>query len=509
MSAESPAIAAAIPATASSGAVRPPGLSLRSKGALAFAAIVLYLVAVVAVTNREHQTHERYFIDIEEIAASEAAVGRLTDAVDHSERVLLRALDPADSDAPPAAEVTRQIEEVRVVMGELSARFPAIAQERLDLERALAGMAANPSRAALMTLWDIDQRLEDGLHGVAGSLAQSRSDLKARYLEAHKRVSEIALAHVLAGALIFGALIFGFFNRLTRDIRATEDVATQVARGFRGALPPVTRSDELGGLMQSITDMQSELRQHEQKSEVARELRFHQEKMAAVGWMAAAVAHEINNPIAAIAGIAQDMMENGAGHHEPGREPNFGGPRMILAQTERIGAISRQIAEFTSPPVTEPALFDLNAVVRNTCTFVGYDRRLRGVRLDFDLDSTLPATFGVADHVTQVLINLVINSADALDGVTDRAPVIRVTTRHVDDSALLTVEDNGHGMDAAVQARAFEEMFTTKPAGRGRGLGLFMCRSLVERDRGRIELSSVPGAGATVRVHLPLQPAAS
>jgi len=179
---------------------------------------------------------------------------------------------------------------------------------------------------------------------------------------------------------------------------------------------------------------------------------------------------------------------------------------MILTQTERIGAISRQIAEFTSAPVTEPALFDLNGVVRNTCTFVGYDRRLRGVKLGLELDPTLPAAFGVADHVTQVLINLVINAADALEGITERAPVIRVVTRHEGDWAVLTVEDNGCGMDAEVQARAFEQMFTTKPACRGRGLGLFMCKSLVERDDGRIGLTSEPGAGTTVRVHLPLQP---
>lgn len=385
-------------------------------------------------------------------------------------------------------------------------KFPEMDERRRLIERGLADLTAKPSRARLTGLWQIVQGLEDRLHVLSESLIAQRSSLKDEYLKAHAHVSRIALAHVLLGAILFGVIIFGFLTRLTRDIRATEEVATQVALGYRGPLPQVTRSDELGGLMQSISDMQSELRQHEQKSEVARELRFHQEKMAAVGWMAAAVAHEINNPIAAIAGIARDMIENGTARHGPGPEPNFGGPRMILTQTERIGAISRQIAEFTSAPVTEPALFDLNAVVRNTCTFVGYDRRLRGVKLDLELDPTLPAAFGVADHVTQVLINLVINAADALEGITERAPVIRVVTRHEGDWAVLTVEDNGCGMDAEVQARAFEEMFTTKPAGRGRGLGLFMCKSLVERDDGRIGLTSEPGAGTTVRVHLPLQP---
>ena len=507
MIAASSVMIASMPKVGDKGPARRRGLSLRRKGVLAFAGIMVYLAAVVVVTDREHRTHEHYVIAIEGVAEAEAEIAELSDALDHSERVLGSALVVAGAGKLPIAELTQRIGTVSAALVELRDEFPEMDESRRGLERGLAGLTAEPSRARLIGLWHLVQRLEDRLHVLSAMLVEQRSALKDDYLKAHTHVARIALAHVLLGAILFGVIIFGFLNRLTRDIRATEEVATEVALGYRGPLPLVTRRDELGGLMQSITDMQSELRQHEQKSEVARELRFHQEKMAAVGWMAAAVAHEINNPIAAIAGIARDMIETGTAQHEPGSEPNFGGPRMILAQTERIGAISRQIAEFTNLPVTEPALFDLNAVVRNTCTFVGYDRRLRGVRLEFDLDPSLPAVFGVADHVTQVLINLVINAADALEGITGRAPVIRLTTRCEGDSTLLIVEDNGHGMDATVQARAFEEMFTTKPAGRGRGLGLFMCRSLVERDCGRIELSSVPGSGTAVRVHLPLQPA--
>ncbi len=227
--------------------------------------------------------------------------------------------------------------------------------------------------------------------------------------------------------------------------------------------------------------------------------------MAAVGSLAAAVAHEINNPIAAIAGIAQSMCAaTDATSLQEGAD-GFGGPQMILEQTQRISTISRQITEFTRPRAPVPELLDLNALVRSTCKFITYDRRLRNVDVVLELDPEMPAIEAVADHLSQVLMNLMINSADALTGVLDRGPTIRVATRPAAGEVVLTVADNGNGMDAATLARAFEESFSTKPSELGRGLGLHLCKSLIERDGGRIELQSTSGEGTTATVRLPLQ----
>jgi signal transduction histidine kinase len=183
------------------------------------------------------------------------------------------------------------------------------------------------------------------------------------------------------------------------------------------------------------------------------------------------------------------------------------GPAMILEQAQRISAISRQVAEFTRPPANTPAMIDVNAVIRSTCKFVQYDRRLRNVELDLALYKELPAVLAIADHVTQVLMNLIINAADALTGVTGRKPTIRIATYRGNDEVVMTVIDNGRGMDSETLARAFEEAFTTKSAGEGRGLGLFLCRSLLERSGGRIDLQSTPGEGTTATVRFPQRPA--
>ena len=143
--------------------------------------------------------------------------------------------------------------------------------------------------------------------------------------------------------------------------------------------------------------------------------------------------------------------------------------------------------------------------MRNTCNFVAYDRRFRNVRLALDLDGQVPAAVACADHVTQVLMNLLINSADATEAAAERAPEVRVATAARNGSIEIAVSDNGCGMDAGTRARAFEETFTTKPAGKGSGLGLFICKSLVESSGGSIVLESEHGSGTRVTFTIPLE----
>jgi len=102
-------------------------------------------------------------------------------------------------------------------------------------------------------------------------------------------------------------------------------------------------------------------------------------------------------------------------------------------------------------------------------------------------------------------MNLLINAMDALDGgVAGGVPTIVVSTRADATRAIVTVADNGHGIDAATLERVFEAFFTTKPAGKGTGLGLSLCYAIAKRHGGSIEIDSAPGAGTRVVVALPL-----
>jgi len=300
-----------------------------------------------------------------------------------------------------------------------------------------------------------------------------------------------------------------FFSRLTWDIRKLEAHALGIVSGNRGKPLRVTRSDELGSLMSAVNQMQHDLRQRERQIERARHEQFHREKMAAVGSLAAQLAHEINNPIAAISGIASSMTEIRHSHHCP-NQGMVCQPELILQQAKRISLITRQIAEFSRPQTLRAELLDLNQLVRNTCNFVSYDRRFRSVDLETSLDSELPAVRGVADHLTQVLMNVLINAADALEAMpADYRRHIHVTTRASAEEVVVEVVDNGKGMDADTLGRAFDEYFSTKPTGRGSGLGLSLCRELMRDAGGSIGLDSTPGAGTIARLVLPLKAHAS
>jgi two-component system NtrC family sensor kinase len=225
--------------------------------------------------------------------------------------------------------------------------------------------------------------------------------------------------------------------------------------------------------------------------------------MAAVGSLAAAVAHEINNPLAAIVGVAESLVnERNQGSHAARRADQQ--IDLILDQARRVMTITRQIGEFSLQRPLEPALIDVNTLVRSTCNFISFDKRFRGIVLKQDLADGLPAPLVVSDHVVQVLMNLLINAADALEGREGLAPAIRVETRLAGRAVVLAVTDNGPGIASENLVRIFETHFTTKPPGRGSGLGLSLCRSLMQQDGGEIEVKSAVGQGTTVRVMLPV-----
>jgi len=124
------------------------------------------------------------------------------------------------------------------------------------------------------------------------------------------------------------------------------------------------------------------------------------------------------------------------------------------------------------------------------------------VNLRLNLDSQLPAIYGVADQLTQVIMNLLINAADALENTDGRAQEITLHTEVVDGNVRLTVTDNGCGMSQDTLSRVFEAFFTTKR--KGNGLGLSLCYSIITGHDGTIEIDSTPGKGTQVQVTLPL-----
>lgn len=470
------------------------GLSLRAKGLVVLAILFVYILVVLGVIALQWHKSLSVGERIENLHLQETKAERLQSSLSHAIINLqdtLKSGNPKDLDTDLVLVVsdTRQLE----------AHYPGLARHADGLASAVAGLEPNMPGAALRSLRGQLEAVRAEANAISAQIHESKDALTATHFAQQGWIATVAAAMSVGGVVLLGALIVLFFGRLARDIGKLEARAMDIVTGYDGAPLEVTRGDEVGGLMRAVNRTQSMLRLREKQLELARQQRFYQEKMAAIGSLAAGVAHEINNPIAAISGLAQDMSD-----HRQARLCSDARcqPEMILEQTGRIALISRQLAEMASMHSQQPDLLDLNGLVERTCNFLGYDKRFAGIDVVLDLDRNLPAVRSVADHLTQVLMNLMINAADALESA-GGARRIRVATRADAAGAVLTVSDNGHGMDAALLSRVFDESFTTKPLDKGRGLGLFLCKNLIKQNGGRIELESVLHAGTTARIVLP------
>lgn len=491
----------------------PIHLSLRTKGLLAVSVLIAYLAFVGVFIARERAGLMGL---AQEMDACQHAVGVLEpveSALAHSlmaSQGILNAANRGSTQPVSLRAAAPQLESLNLSLQDVGLRFPALREDIDRFRQAVGSMMAVPAAEHLAAVRDAELLLLSKMHGVVLTFQKRSNEVARTYHDKQQFIGLFAIGANVVGAVTSVAVILMFFTKLARDIKRLEGRAAAIVGGYDGEALPNTRADEVGRLIDAVNRMQADLRRSERQVEVARQQRFHQEKMAAVGSLASAVGHEVSNPIAAISGVAQFIASESAEDPRPQGRQIHDFAQQIVKQSERISHIIRQLGALTAPTSPEPTLLDLNVLVRSTCGFIRYDKRLRGIEFEEALDPGLPAATVVADHLTQILMNLLLNSADALEGITDPARLrIRVATQRVGDSVLLSVTDHGRGMTPEVLARAFDESFTTKPPARGRGIGLFICKSLIEKIGGRIELASVPGEGTTANIHIPIRVAAT
>jgi two-component system NtrC family sensor kinase len=483
-------------------------LSLRTKGMIALGILGLYVaVAAWFLAGESRELH----VIAQQVDSHHAAqrllapnFGTLAHALVQTQAILSA---PDYSDGPKAsyAEIASSLDPLVARLEQLRDFDPTLAEHIVRFRTTVEAVRDVPSGRNLGAVRDAEQLLLAHLNDLLSTLEHRSEVLDGHHREQQQRIGIVAVTAGIVGALASAAVILVFFTRLARDIERLQARAMAIVSGYSGTPLTKRRHDEIGGLIDAVNSMQVDLRHWEQQQEIGRQQRFHQEKMAAVGSMAAAIGHEVNNPIAAIAGVAQYLIDEtrSDGHRISQLAHDYS--VQILRQTERISLIMRQLADLTRPRAPEPELLDLNALVQSTCSFISFDKRFLGIEFEYDLDHAMPAVIAVADHLTQVLMNLLINAADAMEETPKSGHArIRVTTRVAGAGIELTVADTGHGMTPKVMARAFNESFSTKPVGKGRGIGLFLCKTLVEQAGGRIELVSTPGAGTTASLILPV-----
>jgi two-component system NtrC family sensor kinase len=217
-----------------------------------------------------------------------------------------------------------------------------------------------------------------------------------------------------------------------------------------------------------------------------------QEKQAAFGLLAAGIAHEVGNPLAAISSLVQLMNRRNI---QPETREKL---QLVDDQLRRIQRTLRELVDFSRPVLHERSRCDLHAVLDAALNIAKYYKRKKGKQIITHYTQDLPPLMLVRDQLVQVFLNLILNAMDA----TEEGGTIDIRTTIVGDELRIDIRDDGHGIEPEHRARVFAPYFTTKET--GTGLGLFVCRNIVEQNEGRIELSESSEAGTMFTVWLNL-----
>jgi two-component system NtrC family sensor kinase len=224
---------------------------------------------------------------------------------------------------------------------------------------------------------------------------------------------------------------------------------------------------------------------------------MHTEKMAALGQLVSGVAHEVNNPLAAIVGFTDLLLENPAVPADAKEEL-----QVILQEAQRTRVIVQNLLSFARqmPAQREPA--QINSILRQTIKLRAYDLENHGVELTEKYAAELPMVIGDPHQLQQVFLNILNNAYDAVQE-TRRTGKIEVQTIHRSDKIEIVFRDNGPGISQI--DRIFDPFFTTKEVGKGTGLGLSICYGIIQAHRGEIVARNNPdGDGSTFIVRLPI-----
>ena len=263
------------------------------------------------------------------------------------------------------------------------------------------------------------------------------------------------------------------------------------------AIAPI-RGDRLLfiGFLRDTTERNA-LRQAQ--SEVAR-----MSQRMAMGEMAASIVHEINQPLAAIAANA-DAGQRWLARERPDIEEARAAFKRIVGDSHRASAIIDEIRlMFRHDGMTMTAL-DVNALIREVLALLRGDLENHRIGVDAALPEGLPPVSANAVQLRQVMVNLITNAADAMSTVMNRQRLLRLTTQaHEPGGLLITVEDTGSGIDPQHADRIFEPFFTTKT--QGMGMGLSICRSIVENHGGHLSVAPGRTHGSIFQVFLPTAP---
>ncbi|WKZ32318.1 MAG: ATP-binding protein [Thermodesulfobacteriota bacterium] len=221
------------------------------------------------------------------------------------------------------------------------------------------------------------------------------------------------------------------------------------------------------------------------------------DKLSSLGELVSGVAHELNNPLTGIMCFSELLLEDKLGESASSKI------RKINEASHRCKKIIENLLTFARWKRPEKKYGDVNRIIRDSLDFRAYQLRIDNIKIDLDLDESIPGTMLDANQIQQVFLNLINNASDAIkEG--GSGGTIRITSRHGNGKIVVSVEDSGKGISEEIANRIFDPFFTTKEVGKGTGLGLSISYGIVHEHGGNIYASSRRRNGTTFIVELPV-----
>jgi signal transduction histidine kinase len=371
-------------------------------------------------------------------------------------------------------------------------------------ENLLYSSAWNPFREASSSYLDLTVRCGES----NANILQLRFSLASLVTQVHRAQRLILIYVVLYGAVLSGFGIYVLNRNVVAPVRSLRAATAGVAAG---ALEPIgvtqgpgeisELADDFNSMIKALQASRAETAAHIESLEEAnlalrqaRDEVVRAEKMASVGHLAAGMAHEIGNPLAAVIGYLNLLKADLA---DPGQRDLL---ERSLLETGRIDRLVRDLLDYAAPVHTSDEPFDPIEAMRDAVALLTNQGALEGVSVTEKVPAELPPVCMDRSHFMQICVNLLINARDAMPGGGE----LTIAATHSGSELVLTLADSGAGIPTELLPRIFEPFFSTKDPGKGRGLGLAVCQRLVTAAGGRIEVQSVAGQGSRFSLYLPV-----
>ncbi len=343
-----------------------------------------------------------------------------------------------------------------------------------------------------ITAYEPIRNIKDEVIGIlyVGILEEKFVDMKRQTMLTFLGITFVGIVIAFAISCILG-------NSITKPIRLLVSASNKFAKGDLDHRVEYRNKDEIGELGTAFNYMLDSIKERDERlKEYTKQEIMKSERLAMVGQLAAGVAHEINNPLGSILIYSHLLLED-----LEKEDPRKGNLEKIVNQATRCKEIVKGLLDFSRQTEPEMKPSNINTVVTEVLSLVEKQAMFHNIKVIKKLSPDLPTILLDKNQIQQVLMNIILNAAEAMDG----QGKLTVGTSSDEEYARIKFTDTGCGISEENMKKLFQPFFTTKETGHGTGLGLSISYGIIRKHNGKISVSSEIGKGSTFTIILPIR----